>query len=184
LMGLETAEWLKFMGMGPNRNWFYLPPITLGLMLALLPLAWPPRRWQNWGMRALAVLVSLLAFPAVEDITGPVWREYVVRVAGIGLVTAVALLTGWFHRQWTTVHRTAVHRTAVHRTAVWIILALLGILGGLMPLWTYLGALPAIENLMGEPVGVGWGLWLNSLGHLWVTAVTLGLLLQKRRPPR
>ena len=32
LMGLETAEWLKFMGMGTNRNWFYLPPITLGLV--------------------------------------------------------------------------------------------------------------------------------------------------------
>lgn len=163
LMGLETAEWLKFMGMGPVRNWFYLPPITLGLMLALLPLAWPPGRRQNWGLRALAALVSLLAFPAVEDIIGPFWREYVIRVAGIGLVTAVAFLSGWFHRRRMPM-------------LTWILLALLGVIGAVMPFWTYRSALPAIEILMGQPVGVGWGLWLNLAGHLWVTAVCLGRL--------
>ncbi len=167
LMGLETAEWLKFMGMGTSRNWFYLPPITLGMMLSLLPLSWPPNRWQNWGIRAAAAAVSLLAFPAIEDITGPVWREYVVRVAGIGLVTAVSLLTGLFHRRQ-------------HTVVVWGLMIGLGLLGAVMPLWVYFQARPAVETLMGQSLGVGWGLWLNGAGHLLAAAVCLWQLAAKK----
>ena len=79
-IGLELGEWVKFLGMGSSRNWFYAPPITLGLMLAVLTVSWSNARWQTWAMRGLAAAVSLLAFPAYEDITGQFRHEYMPRV--------------------------------------------------------------------------------------------------------
>ena len=55
LIGIEVGEWIKFLGIGAGRNWFYLPPIVIGLTLALLAATWPNGRIQTWMARGLAV---------------------------------------------------------------------------------------------------------------------------------
>ena len=93
-LGIEMGEWFKFLGLGGRRDIFYFPPISLSLMLAVWTITWPQNNWQAWAIRALAVLVSLLAFPAIEDITGPVREQYTLRVILIAMVAIVALLSG------------------------------------------------------------------------------------------
>lgn len=168
LMGLEVGEWVKFMGMDTRRNWFYLPPITLGLMMALLTALWPNDRWQTWGMRATAVAVSILAFPAIEDIMGAYRQEYMARIVGIGLVMAVSLISGIL--AW----RSANERWLP--SFIWSGLVLFSLVGLILPTWAYLLVRPAVSEWLGVSVGVGIGVWLNGLGHLGATAVALWLL--------
>ena len=160
-LGVELGEWVKFLGVGQNRDLFYLPPITLGLMLAVWTMGWPNGRWQTWAVRGLAVLVSLLAFPALEDLLGAAREQYTGRVYLIGLVLAVALLSGLVgpalagQRPWLP----------------WLLLALLGLAGAIAPTWMYGQIAPYVSGVIGMPVGIGWGVGLNLGGHLLVTAV-------------
>jgi len=159
-LGIEMGEWFKFLGLGAQRDIFYLPPITLGLMLTIWTLTWPQNNWQAWTARTLAVLVSLLAFPAIEDITGPVREQYTLRVFLIALVALVALFSGL----WRPSARVA--------WIPWAILAMLGITGALLPTWMYLNVRAYAVQIIGVPIGIGLGVWLNGVGHLLVTAVS------------
>ena len=159
-IGVELGEWIKFLGVGLGRNWFYLPPITLGLMLAVMTLTWENGRCQNWLIRGLAVTVSLLALPAVAAIRFEPASEWRLRLALIGLVLLAALLTGFLER-------------VTPLRLPWLLLALLGLLGAIGPTWFYLTIRPLVSQVLALPVGIGLGVWLNGLGHLGVTAVAL-----------
>jgi hypothetical protein len=152
LIGVEMGEWIKFMGMGPGRNWFYLPPITLALMLAVWTVGWPNGRWQTWAMRAIAVAISLLSFPALEDLTGQVSHEYTPRLWAIGLVGVVAGVSGMPGR-WPGAIRLK-----------WVVIALLAVVGNILPLWVYGQARTAVSEVVGLPVDIGPGVWLNGFG--------------------
>ncbi len=164
LMGLETGEWVKFMGMGTRRNLFYLPPITLALTMQLVTGFWPNTRWQTWLMRGVAVAVSLLAFPAIEDILGATRDEYLSRLAAIFFVGVMGFVAAIAVR---------------YRVKVWVrqallgSMALLGLLGFYLPLSAYLEVQPIVSVWMGRPIGIGVGVWLSSAGHLGITAVSL-----------
>lgn len=158
-IGVEIGEWIKFLGVGMGRNWFYVPPIILGLMLALVTLTWPPRRWQNWAMRGLAVAVSLLSFPAIETIRFEAASEWRLRLLLIGGVALTAVLTG------------LVERWALPGWLPWWLLLVLGIVGAVFPFWFYGQVRPLVSQAVGLPVGIGPGVWLNGVGHLLVTAV-------------
>jgi hypothetical protein len=138
------------MGVRGARNWFYLPPITLGWSLALLSVGWPNGRWQTWAWRGLALAVSLLSFPAVAAILDEPPSEWLLRLLLIGSVGVVAGLTAVWPRTMPT----------------WPILVLLGVAGALLPTWFYLQMRPLVENAVGVSVGVGVGVWLNGLGNL------------------
>ena len=153
LIGVEMGEWIKFMGMGPRRNWFYLPPITLGLMLVVWTVGWPNGRWQTWAIRAGAVAISLLSFPALEDLMGQVSHEYAPRVWAIGLVVVVAGMSGLIGR-WVLAIRLK-----------WVVIALLAVVGTILPFWAYWQARAAVSEVVGLPIGVGLGIWLNGLGY-------------------
>ena len=160
-VGVEIGEWIKFLGVGLGRNWFYLPPITLGLMLALVTLTWPPRRWQNWAMRGLAIAVSLLSFPAIEAIRFEASSEWRLRLLLIGGVALMAVLTvlaeRWTRPGWLP----------------WLFLAVLGIVGAVFPFWFYGQVRPLVVQAIGLPVGIGPGVWLNGAGHFLVTALAI-----------
>jgi hypothetical protein len=165
-LGIEMGEWFKFLGVGARRDLFYLPPILLGLMLAFWTMTWPEpdsHAWRAWIVRGLAMLVSLLAFPAVEDITGPVRQQYTLRVWLIGLVILLALLSGFWRLRgpW--------------RMLPWMMLVILGVLGAGLPTWLFLQVQPFLASILGVPVRAGIGLWLNLLGNL---LLVLGVLLQ------
>ncbi|MBK8984871.1 MAG: hypothetical protein IPM39_02130 [Chloroflexi bacterium] len=170
-LGVELGEWVKFLGVGQKRNLFYLPPITLGLMLALWTMSWPNGRWQTWAARGLAVLVSLLAFPAIEDVfvLGAAREQYTGRIYLIGLVLAVALFSGL-----------AGPLAARRPWLPWLLLAFVGLVGAIAPTWMVGQVAPYVSQVIGLPVGVGWGVWLNGVGHGLVTAVALWQLWLNR----
>jgi hypothetical protein len=159
-LGVELGEWIKFLGVGQTRNLFYLPPITLALSLVALAATWPNGRWQTWTLRGLALAVSLLAFPALPAIRGEPTGEWALRLALIGLVGLLALLTGLVVQ---------LRRPRL----VWGALAALGGVGALAPLWLYLTIRPLVSQAFGAPVGIGIGVWLNGVGHLLLAAVSL-----------
>jgi hypothetical protein len=170
---LEMGEWLKFFGVGARRDIFYLPPITLGLMLALWTMRWQNGRWQTWAMRGLAVAVSLLAFPALADLMGGARHEYLLRVQLIGLVVVVAGLGGLAAR-W--------RETAVMGWLPWLLLLMVGLVGGVLPAWYYLGEIrPYVSQIIGVPLGIGPGVWLNTLGHLLIAIIAVGQLIPTQK---
>jgi hypothetical protein len=170
-LGVEMGEWFKFLGLGSRRDLFYLPPITLGLMLAIWTMTWPEREtetgfdWRAWTVRALAVLVSLLAFPAVEDISGAVREQYMLRIVLIGLVIVVALMSGFWHPKGSW------------RTLPWITMAVLAVLGAALPSWLFMQVRPFLSDILGVPVSAGMGFWLNVLGNTLVIATSVFQLL-------
>lgn len=166
LIGLELGEWIKFLGVGPQRNFFYAPPILLGLIMVLMTAAWTNGRWQTWAFRGLAVLVSLLAFPAVAAITLEPRSEWLVRLVGIGLVAMAALAVP------------LLNRTGSGRWAWWGIL-ILSLLGFVVPLWEYAVIQPIVAAILLRPVGVGLGIWLNSLGFLLILLVSARVLTRE-----
>lgn len=170
-LGVELGEWVKFLGVGAGRDWFYAPPITLGLMLALWTMTWPNGRWQTWVARVMAVLISLLAFPALEDLLGSAGDQYTTRVYLIGLVLAVALFSGLL----------GTPIAARWPRFPWLLLALVALVGAIGPAWMYGQLRPFVSQTMGLPLGVGWGVWLNVVGHLLLTAVALGQWWHSKR---
>lgn len=165
LIGLELGEWIKFLGVGHGRDLFYAPPILLGLIMVALSAGWPNGRWQTWSFRGFAMLVSLLAFPAIAAITGEPRSEWLARIAGIGLVL-VAIIGASI---------TPAGRSSRHRK--WWVVTVLSLLGIVLPLWQYAVIQPAVQAILRQSVGIGLGLWLNSLGFLLVLFVSVRVLL-------
>ncbi|MCB8939962.1 MAG: hypothetical protein H6655_16240 [Ardenticatenaceae bacterium] len=153
LLGFEMGEWTKFFGLGVKRNWFYLPPITLALSLLFFTVGWGNGRFQTWLFRGVAIVVSLLAFPALEDLTGPSQSEYLSRLAAIALVVVVAgLLTLFGERVWL-------------RPASRILIIGAGLVGLILPTLIYWEVRPFVSDLMKLQLGYGPGFWLNLVGH-------------------
>lgn len=163
-IGLEVGEWLKFLGVGPIRNVFYLPPFTLGCMMLMLSAGWTNRRWQSWVWRGLGAAASLLAFPAYEDLLGSSRAEYLPRVWMVAVVvllfvgiTAVGL-TPWARR---------------HKPFAQLLVSLCGFVGVLLPLWLFGEVRPTVALVIGSEIGYGFGVWLNAAGHILIAAVAL-----------
>ena len=170
LIGVELGEWIKFLGFGPRRDWFYAPPIVLGLLLALWTAMWPNSR-RTWLARGLAVAVALLAFPAVAAITAEPRSEWLLRLALIGVVglvaVAAALPVAWRGSRW-----------------VWAVMAVVALVGAIGPTSQYLAARQVVAAALRQPVGIGPGVWLNALGCLLVAGVCLAELIAERKRNR
>lgn len=158
LIGIELGEWIKFLGVGGRRDWFYLPPIMIGLVLALLAATWPNGRPATWLARGLAVAVALLAFPAVAAIQLEPRGEWLPRLLGIGVVIVVAGLGA------------VVAARAPDSHWPWLLMGLVALMGLLLPTIQYLAVRPVAEAIMRRPLGVGPGVWLNGGGALLVAA--------------
>jgi len=176
-IGLEMGEWVKFLPqvntgqIAASRNLFYLPPITLGLMLALWTAGWPDRRWQSWAMRAVAVMVAMLAFPAVEAILHEASDQWLGRVLMFLLVVVVAVSMPFLDR---------LPRIS-GMTVAWVAMTSLAVIGLVLPTWAYLAIRPAVVQLLDRGVGIGPGVWLNGVGHLLIGVTAVLLLVEQRR---
>lgn len=174
-LGVEMGEWTKFFGLGVKRNWFYLPPLTLALMMLLFTVAWENGRYQTWLFRGVAIGVSLLAFPAMEDfLTGPTKSEYFSRLAGVGLVVLVAGLLPLLGRGkpiWLPNLR-------------WGVMVVVGLIGLVGPTLIYLEVRPFASQLMHIQLGYGPGFWLNLVGHIAVIILAGWQLAKKQHPDR
>ncbi|MGW8318871.1 MAG: hypothetical protein ACWGPS_06450 [Candidatus Promineifilaceae bacterium] len=168
-IGLEMGEWVKFVpqvragDMWLGRDAYYLPPITLGLMLAFWTAEWSGQRWQTWAARLLAIFVAMLSFPALEVVLEEGPKEWLLRLLLVGLVAIVAMSAG-------LLARAAGKRYRELRRGLFLIL---GLGGAILPLWTFLAMRPAIEGLLGADFGSGPGVWLNTAGHLLIVLAVL-----------
>ena len=166
-IGLEMGEWTKFLPKVQqgqylaDRILFYIPPITLSLMLVIWTIDWPNNNWKTWMMRGIAILISLLAFPPIESIlfesTGQ-WLPRLFLVMVVLLAVLIMPLAG----------KLAQDRKEMIK---WSTIAVLGLLGALLPLWTFMSYRPEISSIFGSSFGIGPGLWLNTVGNLMVVAV-------------
>lgn len=175
-IGLEIGEWVKFLPqmrsdqIAVDRNLFYLPPITLGLILTLWTAGWPGRRWQTWATRALAVLVAMLALPAVEAVLEEGSDQWLVRLALVLFVALVAVLVP-------LLQRLPGGKGLIVAWSATLVIALIGLA---LPTWAYLAVRSAVAELLADEVEIGPGLWFNGIGHLLVAVAALTWLLEQR----
>ncbi len=168
-IGLEMGEWIKFIpgvqagNVSADRNLFYLPPITLGLMLLLWSSNWPNRRWKTWVMRGMAILIALLAFPAIESLLDEPSDQWFLRLIWVSVVVLLALIlpvSKWLPGKliW---------------TGSWSLIAILALIGLVLPSWVYIAVRPFAADIIGAAVGFGPGFWLNGLGHLFILVAAI-----------
>lgn len=179
-LGLELGEWVKFLPqvrsgeIAANRNLFYIPPISLSLMMILWTASWPNRRWRTWLMRGLALLVAFLAFPAIEAIRDEQVDQWLLRISLIGGVVIVALFIPLLGH---------LPERKIELLS-WSGICLLAWVGLALPTWAYLSFKPVISDLIGQNVGIGPGVWLNIGGNLAVVLSALYFLGLWRRPDK
>ena len=169
IIGLEMGEWIKFLGVGPRRDLFYLPPIAMGLVIALLASTWPNDRPRTWVARGLAVAVAMLSFPAIAVIQLEPPSEWLLRLGLIALVAVVAVAGALFSRR------------AAALPWIWLPIAAVAVLGAMLPTLQYFAVRPVVEAIMRRPIGIGLGVWINSAGLLLVAAVALTEFFKLRR---
>jgi hypothetical protein len=169
IIGIEMGEWIKFLGVGARRDLFYLPPIVLGLTLALLAATWPNNRPQTWLMRATGVAVATLAFPPIAAIQlepAANWLPRLLAIVLVALVAGVGAVIAGRNRfsPWP-----------------WLAMSLILLAGAILPTWQYLAVRGVFEGIMLQPVGVGAGVWMDLVGGLLAASVTLVEFVQARR---
>lgn len=167
--GLEIGEQAKFLPpvregqILPGRSLFYVPPVTLALMLVLLAARWPNRRWQTWAARAMAVFLSLLAFPALEAL-GTEAAEWLWRIMMIALVVLAATVS-------------SVTGQRLSSRVLWLFILVVALAGAILPTWAFQAVRPLFASLLRGEVGIGPGVWLNGVGHATVAVIaTIGFL--------
>lgn len=172
LLGIEIGEWIKLLpeaqsGQVWAREIFYLPPIALGLFLALQTNSWSNKKWQTWVMRGLAIGVSLLTMPALEAIRFEGKSEWLTRILLIGFVILIAGSVTFLPPQ------------IAHYSLIPI-----GLIGGALPTVLFWQVQGVVSYLLGTPLGVGLGVWLNLIGHLLVVVSALLDLKGFQKPLR
>jgi hypothetical protein len=179
-IGLEMGEWVKFLPQVrsgeilANRNYFYIPPITLGMMMIAWTVTWPNKRWQTWVVRGLAVAVAFLAFPSVEAILDEAASEWLLRLILVMQVLILAVLSPLFKRL----------PPGILITGSWILILLLGLTGAIFPTWAFLSVRGPVGDLLRLAIGIGPGVWLNAAGHIMLVGMAVYFLVvrvDKRR---
>lgn len=158
LIGIEVGEWVKFLGVGPHRDWFYLPPIVAGMTIALLAAMWPNDRLRTWLGRCLAVAVALPAFPAIAAIQMEPRSEWLARLLLIGLVLVTAVLGAWWGGRG-------------RRIWIWAAMVITALAGLVLPTAQYVAVRPVVEAILLYPIGIGPGVWLNVAGSALVACI-------------
>ncbi len=176
-IGFELGEWVKFLPqirsgeLTVNRNLFYLPPITLGLMLAAWTIDWPNRRWQTWVVRGMSILIACLALPALEVILDEQTDQWLLRIQLITVVVLATIIAPLLKRLM----------PSFTKWYTWITIIFLGFIGASWPTWAYLTIRPIVTELFGAPVGIGPGVTLNIIGHLLASGAAVVIIFDARR---
>ena len=174
-IGLEMGEWVKFLPQVrsgeiiASRNYFYIPPITLGMMMIAWTVTWPNKRWQTWIVRGLAVAVAFLAFPSIEAILDELASEWLLRLILVMLVLLLAVLSPLFKRL----------PPGILIKGSWILILLLGLIGAIFPTWAYLAVRGPVGDLLRLAVGIGPGVWLNAAGHILLAGTAAYFLVAR-----
>jgi len=179
LSGLDMADFVKLLpGVRAGtervvRELFYLPPLAAALCLALLALSPSPLwrgegfpRWVRAIMLIVAVLLALVVLPPYPFVLRAVWSpelrwQFIASVLCLLLITVCGLC-----------------RRPSASLAAWLMVAL-ALAGAILPLWQFFSIRDALDRVYGQPIRIGWGLWLTAAGFLIVAAAGAIMLLGK-----
>lgn len=173
-IGVEIGEWVKFLPQMQSgeiavpREFLYLPPISLAFMMMLFSATWREAGRRAWTMRGLAFLVALLAFPSIDAIWFEPASEWLARLILVAAVGVLALAGNLLQR--------------MPERLLWLMMALVGMAGALLPITALLAVRPAVELLLQVQVSIGIGAWLTAAGHLLVFVVAITRASNRKSP--
>ena len=173
LSGLDMAEFVKFLpGVQAGtefviRELFYLPVLAAALCLALMGSnrSWHYPLWARTIMVMVAIVLAIIVLPPypfiLQALSSDEFRRQFLMGAG-----CLAIIGG------------AVFYRRLPRAMMAVLLIVVSLAGAIPPLWQFLSIQGALDNVYGQPVHVGWGLWLTAAGFLIVAGVGAGMLKQ------
>jgi hypothetical protein len=163
LSGLDMAEFVKFLpGVRAGtefmiRELFYLPPLAAALCLALTGsnrhLRYP--LWARAIMVVAAIALAIIVLPPYPLILQALSSDEFGRqfLMGIGCLAVIA--ASLLYRR-------------LPRVIVVALLIAISLAGAIPPLWQFLSIRSALARVYGQPIHIGWGLWLTAAGFLVV----------------
>jgi len=176
LTGQDMGEFVKFLPTVRSgqlrvvRELFYLPLLAGSLALVLTA---SNRRLQYSG--PLRWLLPGLAIPTALSMLPPAWTPQLMMTREFRLQSAaMALCLGCIILSW------LLRRAApVVLESITVVLALLA---GSFPVWQFLKVRPALDEVYGRAVTLGWGLWLMPVGFgLVVLVLVLSRVTRRTR---
>ena len=163
LSGLDMAEFVKFLPevrAGTEfviRELFYLPPLAAALCLALTGSSrlWRYPRWARAIMVIVAIALAVIVLPpypfVLQALSSDEFRRQFLMAAGCLVTIGASLL----YRR-------------LSRAVVAGLLIVFSLAGAIPALWQFLSVRSALDRVYGQPIHVGWGLWLTVAGFLVV----------------
>jgi len=163
LSGLDMAEFVKFLpGVRAGtefmiRELFYLPLLAAALCLALMGsthyFCYP--LWARALMVIAAIVLAIIVLPPypfiLRALSSDEFRRQFLMAAGCLAVIAASLL----YRR-------------LPRAVVAGLLIVVSLAGAIPPVWQFLSIRSALDSVYGQPIHIGWGLWLMVAGFLVV----------------
>ncbi len=163
LSGLDMAEFVKFLpGVRAGtefviRELFYLPPLAAALCLALIGSSrlWRYPLWARAIMVIVAIVLAIVVLPPypfiLQALSSDEFGRQFSMAAGCLAVIAASLL----YRR-------------LPRAVVAGLLIIVSFAGAIPPLWQFFSIRSALDRVYGQPIHIGWGLWLTVAGFLVV----------------
>ena len=171
LSGLDMAEFVKFLPevrAGTEfmiRELFYLPPLAAALCLALMGSnqAWRYPLWARAIMVIVAIALAIVVLPPypfiLQALSSDEFGRQFSMAAGCLAIIAASLL---YRRRSTEAHE------RLSRAVVAGLLIVVSLAGAIPALWQFLSIRSALDGVYGQPIHVGWGLWLTVAGFLFM----------------
>ena len=163
LSGLDMAEFVKFLpGVRDGtefmiRELFYLPPLAAALCLALMGssrrLRYP--LWARTIMVMTAVVLAIIVLPPYPFVLQALSSDEFGRQFLMGAGCLVIIGGTLLYRR-------------LSRAIVAGLLIVVSLAGAIPALWQFLSIRSALDGVYGQPIHIGWGLWLTVAGFLVV----------------
>jgi hypothetical protein len=163
LSGLDMAEFVKFLpGVQAGtefmiRELFYLPPLAVALCLALMGSNQHARYplWARATMVIIAIALAIITLPPYPFILQALGSDEFRRqfLMGIGCLTVIGGML--LYRR-------------LPKAIVAGLLIVVALVGAIPTLWQFFSIRGALDSVYGQPIHIGWGLWLTAAGFLVV----------------
>jgi hypothetical protein len=180
LSGLDMAEFVKFLpGVQAGtefmiRELFYLPPLAAAFCLALMGNSrhWRYPLWARAIMVIAAIVLAIIVLPPYPFIRQALGSDEFRRqfLMGAGCLAAIG---GTLLYRW----RSTEAHERLPKAVVAGLLIVVPLAGAIPPLWQFLSIRSALDSVYGQPIRIGWGVWLMVAGFM-VVAGTGGWMLE------
>jgi hypothetical protein len=165
VIGLDLAEYVKFIPdvisgrIVLSREVFYLPLFASSVAASLLASRRALPLWNRWLLALIAIPLALAMLPPAWSpsiLLQPEFHLQTVAIAFCLLLVPGALLS----------------RHAPDRLIL-VIIGLLSLAAAVAPAWGFVQVRSAIEALYRQPLTLGWGFWIGTIGFLATALVSI-----------